>query len=251
MYNFLFIEKKDSVTTIILNRPERYNALNKELCQEIASALVMSGQEKDTKVIRIKGMGKGFCAGLDLFSIDPREFSKAGQIVTDLFNPIVLAIRENTKPVIAQVSGAAAGAGCSLALACDMVYASEETLFTLPFLKIALLPDTGASYLLVKQLGYKKAFDIFSGNKNLTAHEAESMGLINKALPIDTLEETCLQQCNQLAQQSSDLLSNLKKLLQAAETQPLHDILNLEAYYQDQAAIHPAFLEAIQQFKKK
>jgi 2-(1,2-epoxy-1,2-dihydrophenyl)acetyl-CoA isomerase len=251
MYNFLFIEKKDGVTTIVLNRPERYNALNKELCQEITAAVEKSGQEKDTKVIRIKGMGKGFCAGLDLFSVDPREFSRAGNIVTDLFNPIILSIRNNTKPVIAQVSGAAAGAGCSLALACDMVYAAEETLFTLPFLKIALLPDTGASYLLVKQLGYKKAFEIFSGNKNLTAKEAEMMGLINKVLPTEALEQACMEHCQQLAQQSSDLLGNLKKLLQAAETQTLHEILNLEAYYQDQAAAHPAFLEAIQQFKKK
>ena len=251
MYNFLFIEKKDGITTIVLNRPERYNALNTELCKEIAAAIEKSGEEKDTKVIRIKGMGKGFCAGLDLFSVDPREFSRAGNIVTDLFNPIVLSIKNNPKPVVAQVSGAAAGAGCSLALACDMVYASEEALFTLPFLKIALLPDTGASYLLVKQLGYKKAFEIFSGNKNLTAKEAETFGLINTVLPFDALEQACLDRCLQLAQQSSDLLGNLKKLLQAAETQPLHEILNLEAYYQDQAAAHPAFMEAIQQFKKK
>jgi 2-(1,2-epoxy-1,2-dihydrophenyl)acetyl-CoA isomerase len=104
---------------------------------------------------------------------------------------------------------------------------------------------------LVKQLGYKKAFEIFSGNKNLTAKEAQETGLINKVLPPEALEEACLEQCHKLAQQSSDLLGNLKKLLQAAETQPLQDILNLEAYYQDQAAAHPAFLEAIQQFKKK
>ena len=251
MYNFLLIEKQDGVSTVILNRPERYNALNKELCQEIAAAIEELGKDVDTKVIRIKGKGKGFCAGLDLFSVDPREFARAGNIVTDLFNPIVLSIKNNNKPVIAQVSGAAAGAGCSLALACDMVYAAEETLFTLPFLKIALLPDTGASYLLVKQLGYKKAFEIFSGNKNIAAKEAEALGLINKVLPMETLEQSCFEHCMQLTQQSSALLGNLKKLLQAAETQPLQEILNLEAYYQDQAAAHPDFLKAIQQFTKK
>jgi 2-(1,2-epoxy-1,2-dihydrophenyl)acetyl-CoA isomerase len=251
MYNFLLLEKKDGITTLVLNRPERYNAMNAALCKEIASAIEESGKEKETKVIRIKGMGKGFCAGLDLFSVDPKEFSRAGNIVTDLFNPIVLSIKNNPKPVIAQVSGAAAGAGCSLALACDMVYASEETLFTLPFLKIALLPDTGASYLLVKQVGYKKAFEIFSGNKNLTAKEAEAFGLVNKVLPAELIEQASMDHCIQLAQQSTELLGNLKKLLQAAETQPLSEILNLEAYYQDQAAAHPAFMEAIQQFKKK
>ncbi len=251
MYRFLFLEKKDGITTIVLNRPERYNALNTELCKEITTAIEKSGEEKDTKVIRIKGMGKGFCAGLDLFSVDPKEFARAGNIVTDLFNPIILSIKNNPKPVIAQVSGAAAGAGCSLALACDMVYASEEALFTLPFLKIALLPDSGASYLLVKQVGYKKAFEIFSGNKNLTAREAEAFGLVNKVLPADLVEQACMDHCIQLAQQSSELLGNLKSLLQAAETQPLQDILNLEAYYQDQAAARPAFMEAIQQFNKK
>ncbi|HSZ71889.1 MAG TPA: enoyl-CoA hydratase/isomerase family protein [Cytophagaceae bacterium] len=251
MYNFLFIEKKDNVSTIVLNRPERYNAMNTVLCQEIATAVEKLAKEKETKVIRIKGMGKGFCAGLDLFSVDPSEFSQAGNIVTDLFNPIVLAIKNSVKPVIAQVTGTAAGAGCSMALACDTVYASSDALFSLPFLKIALLPDTGASYLLVKQLGYKKAFEIFSGNRNLTAPEAENLGLINQSFSSEELDEKCFEYCNQLSLQSSELLGNLKKLLQAAETQPLQEILNLEAYYQDQAASNPAFLEAIKQFKKK
>lgn len=251
MYNFLLVEKKDGVSTVVLNRPERYNALNKALCHEIAAVIEELGKDKETKVIRIKGTGKGFCAGLDLFSVDPAEFSRAGNIVTDLFNPIVLSIKNSVKPVVAQVSGAAAGAGCSLALACDIVYAAEETVFTLPFLKIALLPDTGASYFVVKQLGYKKAFEIFSGNKNITGKEAEALGLINKVLPMENLEQVCLEHCHQLTQQSSDLLGNLKKLLQAAETLPLQEMLNLEAYYQDQAAAHPAFLKAIQQFTKK
>lgn len=251
MYHFLLIEKRDAVSTIVLNRPERYNALNVELCKEIAEAVQELAEDKSTKVIRIKGTGKGFCAGLDLFSVDPAEFARAGNIVTELFNPIVLSIKNSPKPVVAAVTGAAAGAGCSLALACDVVYAATEAVFTLPFLKIALLPDTGASYLFVKQLGYKKAFDIFSGNKSLTAQDAEAMGLINKALPAEQLEDMCWTHCQQLAAQSSSLLGNLKKLLQAAETQPLADILNLEAYYQDQAAAHPAFLEAIKQFKKK
>ncbi|MDB5274401.1 MAG: paaG [Chitinophagaceae bacterium] len=251
MYNFLFVEKQNNVSTVVLNRPERYNALNTELCQEIASVIQELTIDDATKVIRIKGMGKGFCAGLDLFSVDPKEFAHAGTIVTELFNPMVLAIRNSSKPVVAQVTGAAAGAGCSLALACDVVYTAQDALFTLPFLKIALLPDTGASYLLVKQLGYKKAFEIFSSNKSLTAQEAEALGLINKILSSEELEASCLLHCHQLALQSSTLMGNLKKLLQAAETQPLADILNLEAYYQDQAAAHPSFLEAIKQFKKK
>ena len=147
--------------------------------------------------------------------------------------------------------GAAAGAGCSLALACDVVYAGSQAVFSLPFFKIALLPDTGASYFIVKQLGYKKAFELFSGNASLKAKEAEVCHLINHVIDEQELEEACFNYCLKLSQEQSENLGNLKALLQAAETETLAEILNLEAYYQDQAAKAPTFEQAIKHFKER
>jgi len=249
MYTFLILEKTNAIATLSLNRPERYNALNKGLCEEIASAIQDLSKDESTNVIRLKGLGKGFCAGLDLFEVDIEELKQAGKIVRELFNPIVFAIKNSPKPVVAEVSGVAAGAGCSLALACDIVFASHKALFSLPFLKISLLPDTGASYFIVKQLGYKKAFEMFAGNKSLTALEAESCGLINRTCDENTLEEQCMAYCIGLSQLNPESTKALKQLLQSAETKTLSETLDLEAYYQDKAAKSPAFEAAITLFK--
>lgn len=251
MYTFLTIEKSDTVASISLNRPERYNALNKVLCQEITQAIESLSTDRSVHVIRLKGEGKGFCAGLDLFEVDIEELKDAGKIVTELFNPIVLAIKSCPKPVVAQVTGVAAGAGCSLALACDVVFAGQNASFSLPFLKIALLPDTGASYFLVQQLGYKKAFEIFASNGALSASEAAQCNLINRVEDDNTLDEVCLAFCKTLSFNQTESLANLKSLLQAAETEGLTNILNLEAYYQDQAAKLPFFEMAVKKFKER
>ncbi len=250
VYTFLQIEKTNALATITLNRPDRYNALNKVLCHEIRSAIEVLSDDQAVSVIRLKGHGKGFCAGLDLFEVDVKELQQAGKIVTELFNPIVLAIKNSPKPVVAQVTGTAAGAGCSLALACDVVFAAKNASFSLPFLKIALLPDTGASFFIVKQLGYKKAFEIFSGNRALTAVETEACQLINRVIDEAHLEEHCINYCMDLAKVHGESLANLKQLLQSAETASLSEVLNMEAFYQDQAAKSPYFEEAIKKFRK-
>lgn len=250
VYTFLQIEKKNGLATISLNRPDRYNALNKVLCHEIRSAIEVLSDDKSINVIRLQGKGKGFCAGLDLFEVDTKELQQAGKIVTELFNPIVRAIKSSSKPVVAQVTGTAAGAGCSLALACDIVFAAENASFSLPFLKIALLPDTGASYFIVKQLGYKKAFEIFSGNRALKAAEAVACQLINRVVEESSLEEECVNYCLDLAKVHGQSLANLKQLLQSAETASLSEVLNMEAFYQDQAAKSPYFEEAIKKFRQ-
>lgn len=251
MYNFLLIEKTKSIATIILNRPDRYNALNRSLCREITLAIENLSLDESINVIRIKGAGKGFCAGLDLFEIDTKEFEQAGKIVTELFNPMVLAIKNSPKPIVAQVTGTAAGAGASLALACDQVFASNTSSFSLPFLKIALLPDTGASYFIVKQLGYKKAFEIFSNSKSLTAVDAEKCGLVNHTVDENLLDEQCMAYCLELSKLNKESIGNLKMLLQSAETETLIQALNIEAFYQDQAAKSSHFEEAIKRFKER
>lgn len=249
MYSFLLIEKQGTLASIILNRPERYNALNKALCKEIASAIKELDEDKSIKVIRLKGAGKGFCAGLDLFEVDINELKEAERIVKELFNPMVLAIKNCSKPVVAQVSGAAAGAGCSLALACDVVFASNNAVFSLPFVNIALLPDTGASYFLVKQLGYKKSFEVLSSGGALKALEAEACLLVNRVVEDSALDEACFNYCSDLAKVNN--LAQLKALLQSAEVESLEKILNLEAYYQDQVAKLPRFEEALKKFKER
>jgi 2-(1,2-epoxy-1,2-dihydrophenyl)acetyl-CoA isomerase len=188
-YQFLRYTVQNGIATITLNRPEVYNALNDEITFELQDALKETAKDVNTRVLVITGEGKAFCSGQDLKSGGGQKRSFLDSI-HKRYNPIIRAIRNLPKPVIARVNGVAAGAGCSLALACDIVIAAEEAVLTEVFINIGLVPDSGSSWFLPRLVGTAKAFELCSMGTKIKATEAAAMGLISKAVPADLLDET-------------------------------------------------------------
>src|SRR5436305_6288025 len=174
------------VLTITLNRPDVLNALNREVHARIFEALERARSDTSIRAVVITGAGRGFCVGQDL-----QEFAGgAGDVAQNLrenYHRNVLAIRSLEKPVIAAVNGAAAGAGMSLALACDVRIASRSASFVPAFIKIGLIPDSGGTWLVRRLLGASRAFEWLTPGRKLGAYDARAWGLVNEVVPADEL----------------------------------------------------------------
>lgn len=185
--NLVLIETKDKAMFISMNRPEVYNALTIDLITAITKAFEQADSDPEVECVIFKGEGKGFCAGLDLqwaMTINPDDVV---QLVEQYFNRLTEAIHTCSKPVICLLHGPASGAGASLVLACDLIFASEEGSFAFPFLSLGLQPDTGMSYYLKKRVGYSMAFEWLIEGKKLTAEEALGHKLIQKKFTDETI----------------------------------------------------------------
>jgi len=216
--NIIF-EKKEEIATIIINRPKVLNALNKELLQEIKNALENSQNDKTTRVIIITGAGpRAFCAGADipefkkLSPIETFEFIQFGQ---DVFN----LIENLSKPVIAAVNGYALGGGLELAMACDIIIASDKARFGQPEINLGLMPGYGGTQRLTRIVGNKKAKEIIMTGDMINADEAVKIGLANKVIPGEKLMEEATNLGNKLAEKSSLALKfNKLSINKALET---------------------------------
>ena len=174
-------EVADGVATLTLNRPESLNALNSQLRRELLAALKGIARDDAVRAVILTGEGRGFCSGADLRGGSGERDFRA--VLEREYNPLIRAIRELPKPVIAAVNGVAAGAGVSLALACDLVYAAEEATFIQAFVRIGLVPDSGSTRTLVRSLGRHRAAQLIFSGEPLTAAEAHAAGLVNVMLP--------------------------------------------------------------------
>lgn len=171
-------EKIDAVGKITLNRPEKYNSFVREMALALQDTLVKCESDDSIRCILIAGAGKAFCAGQDLKeAIDPKG-PEIEKIVREHYNPIIKKIRAIDKPIIAAVNGVAAGAGANLALACDIVTATQSANFIQAFCKIGLVPDSGGTYFLPRLIGLPKATAIMMTGESVSAEKAEQMGMI-------------------------------------------------------------------------
>ena len=169
------VEVGDDVATVTLNRPDSLNALNAQMRRELLSAIKGFARDDSVRAVVITGAGRGFCSGADLRGGNgERDFRR---VLETEYNPLVRAIRDLPKPVIAAVNGVAAGAGVSLALACDLVYAAEEARFIQAFVRIGLVPDSGSTRTLVRALGRHRASQLMFSGEPLSAGEAQAAGL--------------------------------------------------------------------------
>ncbi|GAL83865.1 hypothetical protein MYP_1093 [Sporocytophaga myxococcoides] len=250
MYQHILLEKKGGTARLTLNRPEVYNALNETLCREIQQALKEVNDDKTIKVLILTGAGKGFCSGLDLKSINIKD-SSVSDVVKALFNPMVTWIRTLNIPVIALVNGPAVGAGCSLALAADMVIAEENASFGFSFVKIGLIPDTGISYFLPRLAGSLKAFELFALGKTITATEAVHYGLINTAIKQEELEDTIEKLAAYFVAAPTKAIGFIKKLVTESSENSLSLMLDKEAVFQEKAAHTNDFKEGVAAFITK
>jgi len=185
----IIVSKEDNVTTITINRPEILNALDKKTLGELSDAIEGVGKDDDTRALIITGSGRGFCSGADF---------KSGSADVPKFHEIIKGLTRLEKPVIASLNGAATGAGCDIALACDIRIASEDARFSEIFVKRALAPDAG-HYFLPRLVGVGKAKELIFTGDIIDAKEAEQIGLVNKVVPPEDLEGATKELATRLA----------------------------------------------------
>jgi 2-(1,2-epoxy-1,2-dihydrophenyl)acetyl-CoA isomerase len=238
-----------AVLTITLNRPDVLNAFNAKMHEALAAALE-EAQAAEVRAVVITGAGRGFCVGQDL-----TEFREAeGEIADRLrrhYHPNVLAIRTLEKPVIASVNGAAAGAGLSLACACDIRLAADSATFIPAFINIGLIPDSGGSYFITRLLGYARAFEWMAGGRRLSAAEAHAWGLVSQVIEAGLLAERTAQLAAELAALPTRGIAMTKRLFDHAQAANLEDQLDLEAEFQTAATQTDDFREGVAAFLEK
>src|SRR5688572_15167872 len=250
-YQFLKYSVENGVATITLNRPDVYNALNDEITFEMQDALKVVSKDENVRVVVLTGEGKAFCSGQDLKSGSPDQKRSFLQSLHKRYNPIINAMRSLPKPIVCRLNGVAAGAGCSLALACDIIVASEDATLIEVFINIGLVPDSGSSYFLPRLIGMAKAFELCSMGTRVKASEAAAMGLINKAVPADQLDAAVKSYTDYFAKAPTKSIGLIKKMLAKSATSSLEEMLEYEAYCQEIAGSTHDYKEGVTAFLEK
>jgi 2-(1,2-epoxy-1,2-dihydrophenyl)acetyl-CoA isomerase len=249
------LQRRGAVATIELDRPDAMNAWNRELGEELRTVLEQTAADADVRAVVITGAGRAFSAGADLkdtgFSTTPEGHPDVRQALTERYHPIITGIREMPKPVIAAVNGAAAGIGCSLALACDLVIAAESAYFLLAFVNIGLVADGGSSLLIPARVGFARAAEMAMLGERVPAPKALEWGLINRVVPGDALRAEADALADRLAAGPTRSYAGTKRQLNAWLYSRMHEQLELEASIQQEMAASGDFVEGVQAFIEK
>ncbi len=251
MSNTILLTTANAVATITFNRPDKYNSFTKDMVYALQQALETVRQDATIRALVITATGKAFCAGQDLAEATSAAFPGFETVVSQYYNPIVLAIKNLPIPVIAIVNGVAAGAGANLALACDIVFAADTASFVQAFSKIGLVPDSGGTHFLPRLIGAQQAAALmFTGDK-LMATDAAAMGMIYKALPAEIVVTEAMAFATKLAAMPTKGLALTKQLLHASATNTLEQQLALECELQVQAGNTHDYKEGVAAFLEK
>ena len=237
--------------TITFDRPDKFNSFNRELALGVQSALKQAADDAAVRCVVITGNGKAFCAGQDLSeAIDPNG-PELSTIVSEHYNPIIVAIRKLPKPVIAAVNGVAAGAGANIALACDIVVAHEKASFIQAFSKIGLIPDSGGTFTLPRLVGFQRASALMMTGDKVPANQALHMGMIYQVFSEEEYEGQVRSLAFKMAQMPTKGLALTKAALNKAYTNDLQKQLDLEEALQVRAGKTNDFNEGVQAFLEK
>jgi len=251
MYEFLKLEKQTGTATITLNRPEVYNAFNDGLTFELQDAIKNVSRDAEVRVVVITGEGKAFCSGQDLKAASKMENKSFSESLHKRYNPMIKPIRAMEKPVICRLNGVAAGAGCSLALACDLIVASENASLIEVFVNIGLVLDSGSSYFLPRLVGSSKAFELATMGSKVGATEALQLGLVNKVVPIEELDTAVKEYTDYYSNAPTKAIGLMKKMLNKSYGMTLEEMLDYEAYCQEIAGGSSDYKEGVQAFLEK
>lgn len=245
----------DGVAVIVLDRPEVLNAFDDELGREALAAVRDVSEDGAVRSVVITGAGRAFSSGEDLGALAGRyekgEVPDLGETLLQRYNPLVKAIRAAPKPVVAAVNGVAAGAGASLALACDFRIASEHAKLVLAFVKVGLVPDSGALWFLTRMVGSAKAWEVAATGAPIGAEEGLSLGLFNQVVPAERFEEAWRSFAAELASGPTVAYALTKRLLQTAQERDFPEQLALEVDAQGQAGRSSDHLEGVRAFLAK
>ena len=247
----IILEIKESIAFITMNRPEKFNAFNREMALSLQGILKRVHNDDTVRCVYLTGSGKAFCAGQDLSEVIDPNGPGMDKILIEHFNPITLAIRNLNKPVLCVVNGVAAGAGANFALAGDIVIAKESAIFIQAFSKIGLVPDSGGTFLLPRLIGFQKASALMMLGEKVTAKDAEQYGMIYKSFPDESFETEALKLAKVLAAMPTKALALTKKALNLSLSNSLEEQLKIEDSMQQQAAATQDFKEGVKSFIEK
>jgi len=246
----IIYEKENGVATITLNRPQALNAFVPEMNRELLETLKTGERDKEVRCFVITGAGRAFCAGQDLKGRTPEQKGSLGASLREKYNPMIRQIRQMEKIVIAAVNGVAAGAGCNLALACDLRVASEEAKFIQSFVRVGLAPDSGGSFILPRLVGFSKAMELLLLGEPVDAHEAHRIGLVAKVFSAAEFPASTKEIAARVAR-SPRGVGLIKRALNHAMLPGLESDLDYESYLQEIAGRSADYDEGVRAFLEK
>jgi 2-(1,2-epoxy-1,2-dihydrophenyl)acetyl-CoA isomerase len=247
----LLVERDGGVQTITLNRPDALNSFNAAMKRELLEVLKVAARDNAVRCLILTGAGRAFSAGQDLKERQAPGAADLAQELREHYNPIVRGLRRLEKPVIAAVNGVAAGAGCSLAIACDIVIASENAKFIEVFANVGLIPDTGSTWFLPRLVGYARAAEMVFTAEPVDAATAERIGLINRVVPSEQLIYEARALAQRLSAAPPLALALAKRALNRALESDLDSALDHEAQLQGIAGRSQDHAEGIAAFVEK
>ena len=247
----LLFDVADRVATITLNRPDALNALTIGLKDELLAMLVQVSNDPAVRAVVLTGAGRAFCAGQDLHERLKPDAVPLDEEIRERYNPIILAMRHLDRPIIGAINGIAAGAGASIAFACDVRIAAENASFLLAFGRIGLVPDSGATWFLPRLVGSAKATELALLGEPMSASDAARIGLVAKVVPADSVVAEARAIAARLADMAPQAVALTKWALQAAWTTSLEEQLEMEAQLQGIAGATADHAEGIAAFVDK
>lgn len=251
MYENLIYEVLDGVATITLNRPQVHNALSPVLLREITQAVTAAADDGTVRVVLLTGSGdKAFCSGADL-KAGLGEDPSMGNALRSRYNPMIRALRNIPKPVVCRLNGLVAGAGCSLALACDMVIMPQEAYFAQLFVGIGLMPDAGSTFFLPRLVGIARAFDLASTGRRVYGPEAVQIGMVQRAVPATELDAAVAETVAYYRHAPTRAIGAMKRALNQSLNSNLETMLEVEAQEQDVLGQSRDTAEGIMAFLQK
>ncbi len=250
-HSMLLTSMSNSVFTITLNRPESYNALNEAMKKELNDSFKQAEKDDSARCIVLRGAGeKAFCSGQDL-----KEHSGSGRSLKESleksYNPLIKKMRSIEKAVIGMINGVAAGAGLSIALACDMRIMADTAKLIEVFIRIGLVPDSGSHWFLPRLTGMAKAFEYAATGRDIDAAEAERVGLVNRTVPAAELEKTVTVLAEKLAKAPTRSIGLIKRTLNKSLASDLDTLLDYEAVVQEIASKSEDYKEGVKAFLEK
>ncbi len=243
---------ENNVATLTLNRPEVFNSFNREMALLLQNELDACEKNPEVCAIVLTGSGKAFCAGQDLKEVTSSELNPGfKKILEEHYNPIISRIRNIEKPIIGAINGVAAGAGANIALACDVVVASENASFIQAFSKIGLVPDSAGTFFLPRLIGFQKASALMMLGDKVSAVEAEKLGMVYKVVTPENFMEEVNNIASILANMPTKALGLTKRLLNNSMQNSLEEQLNLESKLQIESAQSEDYAEGVDAFVNK
>lgn len=247
----ILFEIKDAIAIITFNRPDKMNAINREMALSFQERLDECQKNKSIRCVYITGSEKSFCAGQDLSEVLDSDGHTINKILREHYNPIVWKIRTLEKPVVGAVNGVAAGAGANIALACDVVLAAESVYFTQAFSKIGLVPDTGGTYILPRFIGWQRASALMMLADKISAADAEKMGMLYKVFPDEVFKEETMKIAARLSEMPTRSLAMIKHALNFSVSNTFEQQLKIEDIYQQRAVETQDYKEGVKAFLEK